>query len=786
MAISQADFYAFSQATGAPVPDDPEARARIAPQVMEWRRNQLKQPKEEGGIVDTLGKIALGAGALAAGIAGYRALRGRQAVSPVNVTVQEEVVRRAAQPIPRLRGVTQQVGAETARPPSPRPPAPVTPVVVRDITPPSAPPRGKTGPGVVDPWSGPAPTSYRGPLFESAVDTKNLLNQINSFVSAKGRYPETDLEFQQYLDYNQRLSRALPAAEEEFIAYRPDPKDPAFQTRFQVPSVSPAVQEARRSAAKTNLIEAARRTNPYQLELPGVRGTLMALRSPVSSFLEETGEKPLLGITKNVTTSISTSRPLEAAPAQTNLFQYVKQAAEPEGDVVDRLLTEYNQLVERQARTDQRVRSSVREYQMELQGKALRIMDELRGDSLTQQHQTKRPFNVDQAINALESGEDQTTGRMRQQLQRNEGNSLAAIDALEDQTNDINVAASLTPDGIPVDQAEGLTVLDLQKKEAFRIPPRALGQEKIEDSLAQRARQYLLSKEVDLDYDYESENLAQAAQVNQRIARALELKNTAERIIAEETGKPISSGSIRKIDVERARAVSEGERQKLAAQGLAGEALERQLLENMQGNFPQGRIAMAPLQQETRQIERAGMPSALSVVENIGSVEPIKQGEIERIGKPASQQPGYEGGIRGMGRITREDIEEEGGGMGVYGLEPKYASGAVRKRGEFGESEYGELGYEYSPAAQRRPTQTIAESKGEIALEDLPNPYSKLSDEQLGELTMYGSEEDRYNAQQQLQRRKSAEVSTRLRTLQLSNQPGAAENFLTRFKEGLI
>jgi hypothetical protein len=120
MAISPADFYAFSQATGAPVPEDAESRARIAPQVMEWRRNQLKQPKEEGGLVDTLGKIALGAGALAAGIAGYRSLRGRAAVSPVNVAVQEEVVRRAAQPIPRLRGVTEEVRASTARRPTPR------------------------------------------------------------------------------------------------------------------------------------------------------------------------------------------------------------------------------------------------------------------------------------------------------------------------------------------------------------------------------------------------------------------------------------------------------------------------------------------------------------------------------------------------------------------------------------------------------------------------------------------------------------------------------------------
>lgn len=384
MAISQADFYAFSQATGAPVPEDPEARARIAPQVMEWRRNQLKQPKEEGGIVDTLGKIALGAGALAAGIAGFRSLRGRQAVSPVNVAVQEEVVRRAAQPIPMLRGVTQRSEAPTARPPIPRPPAPTQPS--------AAPPLGE-----------------------------RELTGGSAFASA-------------------------PLVDEEFSAYRPDPKE--FLTR--------EVADARRQAATEGLLRAAEtRRTPYQPELPGIKGTLMALRSPLGATAEEAGEL----------VAQAESRPLSAAPAQTNLFQYVKQAAEPEGDVVDRLLTEYNQLVERQARTDQRVRSSVREYQMELQGKALRIMDELRGDSLTQQHQNKRAFNVDQAINALDSGEDQTTGRVRQQLQRNEDLDIGVIDRVEDQTNNIDVAASLTPDGVPFDQAEA----DLAKVAEYQL-----------------------------------------------------------------------------------------------------------------------------------------------------------------------------------------------------------------------------------------------------------------------------------------------------------------------------
>ena len=701
MAISQADFYAFSQATGSPVPEDPESRARIAPQVMEWRRNQLKQTQNQSegpNLLQTAGGLLTAAGVGTLAFLGARALARGRGVQPVNVAVQEEAVRRAAQPVPQLRGVTKQSGAPIARPPIPRPPTQPQPA--------AAPPLG-----------------------------------------------ERNLTGGSVFGY-------LPSAEEEFSAYRPDPKE--MLTR--------QVADARRQAATEGLLRAAEsRRGTFQPELPGVKATLMELRAPAAVSAEEAGEL----------VAQAESRPLSAAPAQTNLFKYVKQAAEPEGDAVDRLLTEYNQLVERQTRADQRVRSSVREYQMELQGKALRIMDELRGDSLVEAQQVKRPFNVDQAINALESGEDQATGRVRQQLQRNEDLDIGTIDRVEDQTNNIDVAASLTPDGIPVDQAES----------SGRI-----------NQLVEQGKRYLRAQEVDLGYDYGPENRAQAAQVNQRIARALELKNTAEEIIRQERGE------LNPIDVARTR--SSDERRRLAAQGFAGEKLEQQLLENMRANFPEGREVMAPLQEETRRIERVGMPSALSVVENVGSVAPLKQGE-ERIGKPASQQAGYEGGIRGMGRVTREDLEESSktiinepvipfkptqqyvrtpraGGMGVYGLESSFAPGAIRKMGQFGESEYGEIGYEYSPAAQRRPTQTAAEAEGKIALEDLPNPYSKLSDEQLGELTMYGSEEDKYNAQQQLQRRKSAEVSTRLRTLQLSNEPGAAENFLTRFKQGLI
>ena len=83
MALSPADFYAYSRATGVPVPEDPYEKAELAPQVLEFRRNQLKAPQQEPNIAQALGVAALGtAAAIGAGLAGRRFLgRGAQAAT---------------------------------------------------------------------------------------------------------------------------------------------------------------------------------------------------------------------------------------------------------------------------------------------------------------------------------------------------------------------------------------------------------------------------------------------------------------------------------------------------------------------------------------------------------------------------------------------------------------------------------------------------------------------------------------------------------------------------------
>lgn len=81
MPLSPTDFYAYSRATGAPVAETPEERARQAPDVYAFRQSQLQAPQQsdQGGfnVLDALGKTALAAGALAGGLGLYGHFRGK-------------------------------------------------------------------------------------------------------------------------------------------------------------------------------------------------------------------------------------------------------------------------------------------------------------------------------------------------------------------------------------------------------------------------------------------------------------------------------------------------------------------------------------------------------------------------------------------------------------------------------------------------------------------------------------------------------------------------------------
>jgi hypothetical protein len=72
MAVSPADFYAYSRATGVQIPDDPYERAQLVPEVKAFRQNQLRAPQQEQPKGADPLSVGLGLGlALAGGAAGF-------------------------------------------------------------------------------------------------------------------------------------------------------------------------------------------------------------------------------------------------------------------------------------------------------------------------------------------------------------------------------------------------------------------------------------------------------------------------------------------------------------------------------------------------------------------------------------------------------------------------------------------------------------------------------------------------------------------------------------------
>ena len=167
MPLSPADFYAYSQATGAPVADTPEKRAQQAPQVLAFQENRLKAPKEGPGLLDILGAGALGVGgAIAASYAGprlARAFRNRGAAQAATQTVVEDVTPQAAQNVRRAAAAYTQ----------PRPSAEPAPSRVPTAAPTAGPIVRETPllPGTARPTSGVQMVNIQDLFTPRAVDT---------------------------------------------------------------------------------------------------------------------------------------------------------------------------------------------------------------------------------------------------------------------------------------------------------------------------------------------------------------------------------------------------------------------------------------------------------------------------------------------------------------------------------------------------------------------------------------------------------------------------------------
>jgi len=124
MALSPADFYAYSRATGAPVPEDPEERARLAPEVLAFRRNQLRAPQSEEqkgpNALATAAGVGLAlAGGIGAALGARRLLRGPKqsataGVKQVNLAEMSAEMAPVRQVVQEFQPKPSQVPPQTA------------------------------------------------------------------------------------------------------------------------------------------------------------------------------------------------------------------------------------------------------------------------------------------------------------------------------------------------------------------------------------------------------------------------------------------------------------------------------------------------------------------------------------------------------------------------------------------------------------------------------------------------------------------------------------------------
>lgn len=469
---------------------------------------------------------------------------------------------------------------------------------------------------------------------------------------------------------------ALAQLEEpEYVSpYRKGPtyRD-VYPSRFEVPPVSPEALAARRqlAAEQTELVRQAT-PKTYQLELGGeVSPTLRQIRSSEFGPNISPVRRDFLGLAQEE----APSRPLVIAPKQLNVF-------------------------------------SPRAY-LEQTGAVAPIQD------LTSVQQQTLPQVVDQKLNAVASSEDQMTGRIKQQLQRNEDLDLTRVELLEETSDSLNInpiqpddsineVTRQLPDGPPLDQAEHIRNLSSQE-------------------LADIAKEEMIS----LRQELEVKGLRPGTQ---RFDRALAQAWTTKAIPGAAPGSTAfrQLQELGKVDVTLPSSIRRAV--DVVEQLDEEEALPKKQLRSVLNIGPQAEIS-----------ETAAGTAIRGVAPSLQEVLPkTEERQLYGLGDPLVRGVPLEMGqdIPGAARVTGAmpaDIPEElmskqeityeilnrpptpevpGGsaGIGVYGIEPKYVPGAMSK-----------VTGEYSKAASRKPSYVPG-----YLLKKEQTPFSEVSTEALG------------------------------------------------------
>ena len=387
MALSPADFYAYSRATGAPIPEDAEERARMAPDVYNFRQNQLKTPEQGPNYGAIAGLSALGLGLAAGGVGLARTLKGRAPQVAAKDVIKQ---RQAAEPV-------VQAIAKAGVP------------VVRTTT------------EVVQP--------------SRVVEQAPVATEI-TVKPAKDRAQELVDEYRSYIDLEQK-------------GFAPQTKSERTEQLAEQNRQRGSVNRAIRSRGEELLAEIQNEAKPFN-----------------RTYIESTGAvKPVLDVrTRLNNAGISLSGDLDELEVSAGIDTIPSRLNHPYSNHPKESIRQTAQQEEQTARALlQKAGVTPEEATSYWKGVLDRFVET--NEDLTSIQQSEAPQLAAQQRAAVESGEDQATGRFQHLLQLNEDLDTSQINVMEamaehqyrvgmEQDEPGHIPTRQLPDGIPHIQQE--------------------------------------------------------------------------------------------------------------------------------------------------------------------------------------------------------------------------------------------------------------------------------------------------------------------------------------------
>jgi hypothetical protein len=705
------------------------------------KRREAESAPRQDSLLDTIGKIALAAGATAgAVVAGRRLARGK------NTSATFDLSKFAGEGVDNLRrAAAEKIAPQDLVPPSR--PVPTTGVErQRQVIEDTIRARSERPQGIVtvnlpqpktafDPWTG--RETITDPFGVATVPPGPNIREM-SFVL--GDLPEpTEAELAKVLSKSQELS------------YSPTPL-----TRQQVIS-------AVAKKPKSELPRVYRPQGDADVELitdPNTGEIFRSGKSPESFKEQYISLRPAL-------TGQRTDLPQGRTPG--TFAQFSQEASGAAA------------ALRREANT---VQSAGQE---DFASQYLRNEGYKDANTLVDQQVSSNLNQVDQFVNAVNSAEDQQTGRVKLAFQRNEDENLAAIELAEDRADAqlatlaqtrpetagsievdaaINTVAAQRPDGMPLDQAEGFRAFSqraTQRKNLLDVQEQMWAFEEQMETQGQKAQAWL-NKQLEIQkrrepvltienkvYDLVGKAAEQGIALEPSRALTLLTNPTAELTGTEQRLFKIDP-SLGKFAL-KGQTFEPGQQQTGASLGVLGERLETIpnvgedprsfITQAASGTSIRGRSRVPNVPDESRaRLSSSGRPvTADDVFIDEGGTVTVSPGEeltemvfeskeptytrFVRNPQAAEQRPAFFGpglapaeqlkvGLspeyapKGMRAVQTKEGQTyfvpigDPGGIGVYGEERRFASGPIVK---FDDPEQERVAGAYTKTAMRAPTE---------------------------------------------------------------------------------